>query len=522
MGKFTNFLNRVGSGVTRVANSKTTHTLLNAVGTAANKFANSEIGQRTITGFIEGGVRSALTGESLGENIKKSVILNVAGISNEVPDPLNRVEHELIESVNCLRNDKKVEQLSKKYSEAIHDIYDKDRLLERYLKKTVEVANEEEDQVAVLDRAVGILSQAVKTEKDQLENVEKALKKEVKARSENEKTLVEYVKHNYNQLATIAQAERDGLIEEATQTSIEIGAEIGEHMAEIFPVVGGMLSSSAAGARGAVQMYNIAKLVHGLANMHIGHIEVPALSQEAVESMVKGEDFQKDDVLLKAVSTKLSIVNEMHQEVDHVENTVLRGMKKQIFQDSFNSGGLGTGIAHTTKTAIHLPKSQRPGIHVYTSNWDSDHVVMFHVIAPYHMRRSFLLCVDFLTDFVGLYDVYVQHHTMMKNDVTVTGDYSLQSAFDDFFRELIQNGGASEKHMERMRRSSMVTPMHVGDIEYKVSYTKIRDNAEQMMRDPDIQIHLLRGPMAMQRRNFLNALIHGIVILPRTEARYVL
>nr|AZK31316.1 VP5 [Big Cypress virus] len=522
MGKFTNFLNRVGSGVTRVANSKATHALLNAVGSATTKFANSEIGQRTITGFIEGGVKSALTGESLGDSIKKSVILNVSGLSNEVPDPLNRVEHELIDSVNCLRQDRRVEELSKKYSKAIHKIYDDEKVLEKYMTKTVDAVDEEENQVAVLGRAVGILSQAVKTEKDQLEGVETALKKEAKVRSENEKTIVEYVRHNYDQLASIAQAEREGLIEEATQTSIEIGAEIGEHMAEIFPVVGGIMSSSAAGARGAVQMYNIGKLIHGLANMHIDHIEIPALSQETVESMVKGDDFQKDDVLLKAVSTKLSVVNEMHDEIEHVEKTVLKNVNKQIFEDSYNQGGTGVGVTHLTKASIHLPRTQRPGIHIYTSSWDSDYVVMFHVVGPYHMRSSFLLCVDFLTDFVGLYDVYVQHHALMKNDVTITGDYSLQSAFDDFFQELIINNSLNGKHLERMQRSATTSPMHVGDITYKVSYTRMRSNAEQLMRDPELQIHLLRGPLAMQRRNFLNALMHGMIVLPTSEARYVL
>nr|AZJ37602.1 VP5 [Skunk River virus] len=519
MGKFTNFLSRVGSGINKVASSKTTQNILGALGSAANKFVESEIGQRTITGFVEGSVLSATTGEAFGDSIRKSVILNVAGISNEVPDPLNKVEHELIDSVNCLRNDKRADELKKKYEEAMHDIYDEERTIKQYMEKTVATADREEEQINVLDAAIKVLSKAVNNERDKLSEVEQALKKEEAVRSEHEKTMVAYVKHNYDQLAKMAVAERDGLIEEATQTSIEIGSEIAEHMAEVFPIVGGIMASSAAGARGAMQLYKIGSLIKNLANLNIDHVEIPALSQETVSMMVKGHDFTQDEVLLKAVTSKLSNVEEIKTEVTHLENDVIDKIKKQAFEDSFNSGGTGIGIPHITKTGMQLPKALQPGIHVYTSSWDSDYIVIFHVVGPYSKRSSFLFCVDFLLDFVGLYDVHVMHHQvcalMVLSQVTIHCKLPWTISLLNY-RLMAWGTRNIWREWPEVRASARCM---WGTFPTGVSYTRIRDNAETIMRDPDLQLHLLRGPLAMQRRNFLNALLHGMIVLDAVPAR---
>ncbi|BBE08038.1 VP5 [Sathuvachari virus] len=522
MGKFTNFLSRIGSSAAKVVNSSTTKAILKGVGSAASKVIQSEVGQRVITGAIEGTVRSALTGENYGDNIKKSIILNVAGISNEVPDPLNRVEHELIDSVNCLRKDKRAEELKKKFDAKIQELYDEEKVITKYLEQNVEATDEEEDQIGVLNQAMRVLTNAVSGEKEKLEMVEKALRKEEESRSDNEKRIISYVKHNYDQLAQIAQAERDGLIEEATQTSIEIGAEVAEHLAEVFPVVGGIMASSAAGARGVVQLYNIGKLIHGLTNLHIDHINVPALTQETIASMVRGDDFKKDNVLLRAITSKISAVDEMHSEVKHVDEHIVKNIKKIAFTDSFNQGGKGKGIPHSTKVAVKIPKTQIPGIHIYTSSWDSDYVMIFHVVGPYSQRSTFLFCVDLLLDFVGIYDVIPQHHSLFDGTSKITGDYSFQAAISDFFTELQYHGANEPRHLQRIARSAQQQVMHVGDMPYEVSYTKIRENAECIARDSNAQLHLLRGPLAMQRRNFLNALLHGILVIEPMMSRSTL
>nr|QWE80476.1 outer capsid protein 2 [Corriparta virus] len=513
MGKITNALSKFGGAVSKAVKSNTAKKIFKAAIDGAGRVASSEIGQRAIAGLIEGAASAALTGESYGEEIKRAVILNVAGVNDIVTDPLNPIEHALALKVNNLdktiRSNADIDKYGKvlKKIEGIGSELEK---VEKYLQISHETEISEQDEIIALEAAMKAMGMVVGQEKKNLAILEKALRKEDKARTADEKRMIDYMKKNYEHLAEIANKEKESIIEEALEQTIDIGGEIAEHLAAEVPLVGEGIAAGMATARGAVQIYKLGKVISDLTNTPIHHVELPMITPEGLQVLYEEPEPTEDQNLLRIVSSKLRHVDEVDKEVKHLSDKVVPAVIRQATADSLAMGGNGKGVPMRSRAVNHVPRNQRPAIHFYTAPWDSDFVVIFHVIAPYSSDASFILALDLATDYVGYYDIYKDY----TSDCCETDPYfNLQYAVDDFLMEASAVGGSTEIHAERLQRGIGTSAIYVGSQEYRVSFEAMREHAKAIVQDSTIQMHLLRGPLSMQRTSLLNALMHGVSIL---------
>ncbi|AGT51059.1 VP5 protein [Corriparta virus] len=516
MGKITNALSKFGGAVSKAVKSNTAKKIFKAAIDGAGRVAQSELGQRAISGLIEGAATAALTDGSYGEEIKRAVILNVAGVSDVVTDPLNPIEHALAQKVNridkVIRSNADIDKYGKVLKK-IDGIGTELTKVEKYLQISHETEISEQEEIEALEAAMKAMGMVVGEEKKNLAILERALRKEERMRSADEKRMIEYMKRNYEHLAEIANKEKESIIEEALEQTIDIGGEIAEHLAAEVPLVGEGVAAGMATARGAVQIYKLGKVISELTNTPIHHVELPMITPEGLQVLYEESDPTEDQNLLRIVSSKLKHVEEVDKEVVHLAEKVVPVVVKQAATDSLELGGSGKGVPMRTRASNHVPRNQRPAIHFYTAPWDSDFVIIFHVIAPYSSDASFMLALDLATDYVGYYDIYKDYVSECSE---IDSYFNLQHAVDDFLIEASAVGGSTEIHAERLQRGVGTSAIYVGSQEYRVSFEAMREHAKRIVQDPSVQMHLLRGPLSMQRTSLLNALMHGITILSDT------
>ncbi|QCQ85340.1 VP5 [CHeRI orbivirus 1] len=520
MGKFTSALSRIGRGIRNVATSDTTRRIIAGAGNVAARVLESETGQKVVAGVVQGLVESAVTEGDTSSAIKKAIIGNVLNIHEPPVDPLNPTEQVLASKVAALQKEVKYVEEYQKHEEAIDDKIVTDiEHLKKIIKNSESVSEEEEDQVKTLQQAMKVMLELSEHEIHGLQTLNEALGKESKARSRNEAKIVEALKSNYSSMLTTVRAEKEAIMDEALEQIVDLGGEISEHLAAEVPLIGESIAAGMASARGVQQIMKLSKTINKLTGIDVNHMEVPAISPLTVETVLMN-DSVNDAQLQRIIQAKLKHVEEVKREVEHINESVSTELIKKAAEEGLKTGNSSNVIHHTIRSNFHVPRTKRPGIHIYTSPYDSDYVMFFLVVSPYSMHRAFIVCIDLLIDFVSMQDVYHGGTRVHKGSRT-GGLPSVRNACKEFYRDSVRHIGSSKMHAERMARSTNSDPLYVTSMGYPYSFAQTRRNAEAICKNAEIQKHLLRGPLNMQRKSLLNALMHGVTIVAPTRSRSV-
>ncbi|QCQ85370.1 VP5 [CHeRI orbivirus 3-1] len=520
MGKFSSALARVGRGIRNVVTSDTTRRVLSGIGSAAVRVAESELGQKAIAGVVQGVAETVLTEGDLGTNIKKAVIGNVIGIHDQPIDPLNPSEQLLNNKLTSLQKEMKtVEELDKHHQNVEAKLTASVENIRAIIKNQSRVTAAEENQVSNLDTSVRAMLEITEHEAHGLQLLNEALGKEARQRSRDETKIVEAVRHNYNAMAAVVKAEKEAILEEAIEQTMDIGGEIAEHIAAEIPLVGESVATGMATARGVQQMYQLAKTISRISGVEVEHAEVPAISPITLETLLTN-DSVTDNSLQKIISAKMRHIEEIKKEIEHINEVVVAEMKRRAADESGKTGTPDTTIHQTLRSNFHVPRNRRPGIHIFTAPYDSEQVIIFLVNSPYSVHRAFLLCVDLGVDFIWMHDIS-HGGTRVHRGPKIGGLPSLRNACREFFRDTARHASSSRIHTERMLRSAGNEPIYMATVKYPYSYSVTRRHAEIICKNQEVQRHLLRGPLSMQRMSLLNTLQHGITLLSTTKSRSI-
>nr|QBP34454.1 outer capsid protein 2 [Wad Medani virus] len=520
-------LSRAGSAAARALSSNTARSIYRTLGNTAVRAVSSELGQRAIGGLVEGAVNSAVSGEPLGDSLKKAVILNVVGIHAPPIDPLNPAEGTMQRQIQAI-GAREVEDVR-----AIAHIEEAEKKIHEELRKITELQKIETERDKLDERAVETVTSAVTAsqkligmERQQLQRLSRALALEDSLRAEDDKKLIACMRHNFGALAANVEAERNALIEEAVEQSIDIGGEIAEHAAASVPFVGESIATGMATARGAMQVYKLGKTISQLTGMHTAHMELPTIHQGALEVAHTHPDPTSDAALAQVVSSRLDHVREIENEWIHVDtqiakasNEISKDIKKKMCEHLCKKADGRTENPHhlqlAAATATRVNSAAQPTIQILTSAWDSDAVLIFYVVGPYHAGDAFVLCVDLSLDLVLFEDSRPPTH---PHRTSHRGNARMHPAIiADFFRMVASHPEVDAFHARRIGWSATEPPIRVQAIPYSASYWVMRRNAQRLASDATLQRMLLKGPRSMQRVSLLNALQHGAVILTRTR-----
>nr|WAB54554.1 outer capsid protein 2 [Guangdong tick orbivirus] len=520
-------LSRAGSAAAKALSSNTARTLYRTLGNTANRVVNSELGQRAISGLVEGAVNSAVTGDPLGDSLKKAVILNVAGVHAPPIDPLNPAEGALQRQLQAIDAREVAD------SKAIMTIAGVERVIGSELQKISELEKIESRRDELDERAVETVTSVVaasqkliEMERKQLQRLSKALTLEDSLRTEDDRKLIACMKHNFSALAANVESERKALIEEAVEQSIDIGGEIAEHAAASVPFVGESIATGMATARGAMQVYKLGKTISQLTGMHTAHMELPAIHQGALEVAHAHPEPTSDAALAQVISSRLAHVHEIEKEWTHVDthiakatDEVSKDIKKKMCDHLCKKADGRTENSHhlqlAAATATRVSSNAQPTIQILTSAWDSDAVLIFYVVGPYHTGDAFVLCVDLALDLVLFEDSRPPTH---PHRISHRGNARAHPAIiADFFRMVAGHPEVDAFHARRIGWSVTEAPIRVQAIPYSASFSVMRRNAQRLASDATLQRMLLKGPRSMQRVSLLNALQHGAVVLTRTR-----
>nr|QBL15268.1 VP5 [Fomede virus] len=514
--KIAGALARAGSAVGRAVTSGTARRVAAAVGRGAMRFANSELGQRTISGVVEGAVNSAMTGESLGDSMQRAVILNLAGVHAPVPDPLNATEGENIKAIRDLKehirdDDATIARITKMEEWNTTAL----KKLRETVKKVENVETQEQCEINSVKEVSKAIVDLADHEEQGVRRLVQALSMEDRYRTEAEKKMINAIRENTASMSRALETERQALIEEAVEQSIDIGGEIAEHAAASVPLVGDAIAAGMATARGAMQIYKLGKTISALSGLHTDHVMLPAITPEGLGTILQSGDATSDATLLAVAQSRLEHVEEVAREARHINTRVVAELESEKTAQQAREAAYKRGLTQRLETRVS--KKSTPQIHVYTSAFDSDYVLIFHVVAPYHVGSAFLLCVDLATDYVHFEEVGGHRHRYRAPDEFIARDAS--HVMRDFLFSAATHQGATRMHELRMRRSGHEKPMYIQSVPYEVAYVHMLRNAQRIARDPVVQMTLLRGPLAVQRKSLLGALQFDVAILrPYAEA----
>nr|QWF36636.1 outer capsid protein 2 [Mudumu virus] len=516
MVKFSGTLNRIGGRLSQAFKSNTAKKILSAVGAGAKKALESETGQAALAGLVQGTAETVLIGGNYGENIKKAVVTNVLGVHDIVTDPMDPMKHVMVEEIERMKQDKSAKQLFERYAtvtkDKLSEVNSEIGKIESYLKLNQTVGNQEQSEIEVLESAVKVFDNALTKEHFNINSLRDALKKEAHLRTAEEKKLIDCMKRNYDSMSNIMKKEKEALIEEAVQQTIDISGEVAEHLCSDVPLVGDAIASGVVTARAATQMYKLHNIISDLSGLDIHHIKMPSITPKALEIALTKDNINEHELGV-ITQSRIEHIEENINELRHVEENVLKDLRVKAITHGIQNGAKGTSVLPNLKTDMAVASKHHPKIHFYTTKWDSEYVIMFHVVGPYHTGSSFLLCFDLMSDVVGFYDVIMPIHHVNRNIKPPIGAMSLKSAFDEFLKMASQNVDVSEMHKRRLKRGIGQQPLHIGSQHYQQSYVSLRRNAQKISQDAEIQSHILIGPLNMQRTTLLNVLLHGIVLI---------
>nr|WBV80516.1 VP5 [Yonaguni orbivirus] len=520
MGKFSSALSRFGRGLRNIATSDTTKKIISSAGSALGRAVESEVGQKVIAGVVQGVAEAALTDTDAGQAIKKAIIGNVLGLHDTPIDPLNPTEQILNNKLTHLQKEVKSTQALEHISEKVEQkLAAEIETIKDVVKNENKVNSAEQDQVKALDVSMKSMIEITEHESRNLQELQDALLKESRARTREETKMVDALKANFASMSNVVKTEREALIEEAMEQTIDIGGEIAEHLAAEVPFIGDGIAAGMATARGTMQIYKLAKIISKLTGVDVSHTELPAIAPNTVEVLLTNETIS-DSCLQKVVLAKMRHGDEVQKELAHLNEVVNEEIQRKTIDESLRTGSSETTIHHNLRSNYHVPKHKRPGIHIFTAPYDSDYVVIFLIVAPYSQHKACVVCFDFFVDYVMIQDIThggTKIHKGPKGGALV----NFKAACKEFFRESARQIGTTHMHTERMNRSVGTEPLYITSVGHPYSYSQTRRNAEIICRNAEIQRHILRGPLSMQRKTVLNAIQHGVTLVSGSRSRSV-
>nr|AMQ36832.1 viral protein 5 [Bluetongue virus] len=517
MGKIIKSLSRFGKKIGDVLTSNTAKKIYAAVGKTAERLATSEIGTATIDGLLQGSVHSMITGESYGESVKQAVLLNVLGRGEELPDPLSPGERGMQVKIQELEDEQRNELVRLKYDEAITRAFGQE-LREVYNFMTGEAAVEQQnvDQYEVLRKAVDSYGKILDAEDVKMAELARALQKETRERSEVEIKMVKEYRDKIDALKEAIEVERDGMQEEAIQEIAGMTADVLEATAEEVPLIGAGVAATIASGRAIEGAYKLKKVIGALSGIDLSHMRTPKIEPSLLATVLEHR-FKEipDGLLASSVLNKKISVMDNRNEIKHIKQEILPRFK-HIMDEEREMAKREHKIIHpSVMMKFKIPRTLQPQIHIYVAPWDSDEVFFFHCISHHHRNESFFLGFDLGIDVVHFEDLVSHWHAL--GAAQEARGRTLSEAYKEFLNLSISSTSSSVVHARRMMRSRMVHPIYLGSIHYDITYEALKANAQKIVYDDELQMHVLRGPLHFQRRAILGALKYGVKILGERE-----
>ncbi|AFX73381.1 VP5 [Lebombo virus] len=516
MGKFIKALKKIGKTTGRVLTSDSAKKIYSTLGNAALRFVESDVGNATIDGLIQGTAQSIINGENLGESIKQSVVLNVLHSLDSPPDPLSPGEQGVYDKLKDLDRISKEQMLFEKYQNEIQQQLGEEVIkLRKYALGEERMIEELGGEVKAVDYALDGLIKIDKLQEGQMQRLYTALSKERIQRTQDEVAMVKDYNDKIEALQSAISVERDALQEEAVQEIVEMATNVVETASEEVPVFGAATANVIATGRaieGTLKLKNVIEKLSGIDLSHTIRTRVEPRTLDAVLDYPDSAVPEKR--LAEGVYSKLTTIREHLQEHEHVKKTMVPKLE-QWYKD--NNNKWHPKVINQSK----IPRESQPQIHVYCAPWDSDYIFMLRVNSPHHMECGFFFGIDLQQEFVYYEDLNQEAHHLNRGAIEVAGR-SFRQAYREFLAASA-NREAPGKHHDRLLRSANGSPIYLASLHYSGSYEEVKMNALRVVHDEKLQLHLLRGPLHYQRRIIMAAIMHGVKILEEPfDTRFLL
>ncbi|AIT40384.1 VP5 [Bluetongue virus 1] len=513
MGKVIRSLSRFGKKVGNALTSNTAKKIYSTIGKAAERFAESEIGSAAIDGLVQGSVHSILTGESYGESVKQAVLLNVLGSGEEIPDPLSPGERGIQAKLRELEDEQRNELVRLKYNDKIKEKFGEElEEIYEFMNGAAKAEVEDEKQFDILNKAVTSYNKILTEEDLQMRRLANALQKEIGERTHAETVMVKEYRNKIDALKNAIEIERDGMQEEAIQEIAGMTADVLEAASEEVPLIGAGMATAVATGRAIEGAYKLKKVINALSGIDLTHLRTPKIEPSVVSTILEYRTKAiPDSALAVSVLSKNRAVQENHRELIHIKDEILPRFKKAMDEEKEICGIEDKTIHPKVMMKFKIPRAQQPQIHVYSAPWDSDDVFFFHCISHHHANESFFLGFDLSIDLVHYEDLTAHWHALGAAQMAM--GRTLSEAYKEFLNMAISNAYGTQMHARRLVRSKMVHPIYLGSLHYDISFLDLRGNAQRIVYDDELQMHILRGPIHFQRRAILGALKFGCKVL---------
>ncbi|AIT40375.1 VP5 [Bluetongue virus 1] len=513
MGKVIRSLSRFGKKVGNALTSNTAKKIYSTIGKAAERFVESEIGSAAIDGLVQGSVHSILTGESYGESVKQAVLLNVLGSGEEIPDPLSPGERGIQAKLRELEDEQRNELVRLKYNDKIKEKFGEElEEVYEFMNGAAKAEVEDEKQFDILNKAVTSYNKILTEEDLQMRRLANALQKEIGERTHAETVMVKEYRNKIDALKNAIEIERDGMQEEAIQEIAGMTADVLEAASEEVPLIGAGVATAVATGRAIEGAYKLKKVINALSGIDLTHLRTPKIEPSVVSTILEYRTKAiPDSALAVSVLSKNRAVQENHKELIHIKDEILPRFKKAMDEEKEICGIEDKTIHPKVMMKFKIPRAQQPQIHVYSAPWDSDDVFFFHCISHHHANESFFLGFDLSIDLVHYEDLTAHWHALGAAQMAM--GRTLSEAYKEFLNMAISNAYGTQMHARRLVRSKMVHPIYLGSLHYDISFLDLRGNAQRIVYDDELQMHILRGPIHFQRRAILGALKFGCKVL---------
>ncbi|AFK91701.1 VP5 [Bluetongue virus 1] len=513
MGKVIRSLSRFGKKVGNALTSNTAKKIYSTIGKAAERFAESEIGSAAIDGLVQGSVHSILTGESYGESVKQAVLLNVLGSGEEIPDPLSPGERGIQAKLRELEDEQRNELVRLKYNDKIKEKFGEElEEVYEFMNGAAKAEVEDEKQFDILNKAVTSYNKILTEEDLQMRRLANALQKEIGERTHAETVMVKEYRNKIDALKNAIEIERDGMQEEAIQEIAGMTADVLEAASEEVPLIGAGMATAVATGRAIEGAYKLKKVINALSGIDLTHLRTPKIEPSVVSTILEYRTRAiPDSALAVSVLSKNRAIQENHKELIHIKDEILPRFKKAMDEEKEICGIEDKTIHPKVMMRFKIPRAQQPQIHVYSAPWDSDDVFFFHCISHHHANESFFLGFDLSIDLVHYEDLTAHWHALGAAQMAM--GRTLSEAYKEFLNMAISNAYGTQMHTRRLVRSKMVHPIYLGSLHYDISFLDLRGNAQRIVYDDELQMHILRGPIHFQRRAILGALKFGCKVL---------
>ncbi|RTL86070.1 hypothetical protein EJV44_24750, partial [Ancylobacter aquaticus] len=397
------------------------------------------------------------------------------------------------------------DEIKRKFGEELEQVYD-------FMNGVAKDEEGEEKQFDILNKAVNSYDKILAEEDTQMRRLATALQKEIGDRTHTETTMVKEYRSKIEALKNAIEVERDGMQEEAIQEIAGMTADVLEAASEEVPLIGAGMATAVATGRAIEGAYKLKKVINALSGIDLTHLRTPKIEPSVVSTILeyRARDVP-DKALAVSVLSKNRTIQENHKELIHIKDEILPRFKKAMEEEKEICGIEDKTIHPKVMMKFKIPRTQQPQIHIYSAPWDSDDVFFFHCISHHHANESFFLGFDLSIDLVHYEDLTAHWHAL--GAAQTAAGRTLTEAYKEFLNLAISNNYGTQMHTRRMIRSKTVHPIYLGSLHYDVSFADLRGNAQRIVYDDELQMHILRGPLHFQRRAILGALKFGCKIL---------